>query len=135
MNIWRVIPITFLLAVGGQVNADYAVAYVSKSIDLISGSIYCNGWEGNDYKDFYVYADFSTINVSGDVCHTGVPNEPMTCDAAQDTLVDFFSVTGTCLYTRHPSSDSAEFMCKGRRSELVRIYYDLCSLMHDIGTQ
>jgi len=136
MNTWQVIPLGLFLAVGGQVNADYVVTYFTKSIDLISGSIHCSGWEGNDYKDFYIYADFSTINVSGDICHTAVPNDPTSCDAAHSTLVDFFSDTGACLYTRvPPPSGSAEFMCKGRRPKLVKIYYDLCGLMHELGMQ
>lgn len=134
MNVWRVIPICVLLSVCMQVNAEYYLPYLDKSIDLISGGIYCSGWEENDYKDFYVHAEFSTINVSGDICHTAVPNEPTSCDVAQTTLAEFFSATGTCLYWRaQPPSMSAEFMCKGGRSQLIRIYLELCGLMHEIG--
>lgn len=134
MNIWRVIPIIVFLSVSMQVKADYYIPYLDKSIDLISGGIHCSGWEGNSYKDFYIYAGLSTINVNGDICHTSVPNEPTRCDLAQNNLADFFSETGNCLYWRaQPPSMSAEFMCKGSRSQLIRVYIDLCGLMHEIG--
>jgi hypothetical protein len=136
MNVWRVIQVSCLLLISAQADAEKYLPYIDKSIDLISGSINCSGWEENDYKDFYVYAGFSTINVSGDICHTAVPNVPASCDGAQVALAEFFAATGTCLYWRaQPPSMSAEFMCKGSRPQLIRIYYDLCGFMHEIGTE
>lgn len=133
MNVRRIILVCALLPIPAQTVADHYLPYVDKSIDLISGSIYCSGWEGNDFKDFYLYAHLSTINVSGDICHAVVPNEPGKCDAAQAALDEFFSATGMCLFWRaQPPSMSSDFMCKGGRTQLIRLYYELCGLMHEI---
>ena len=131
MKVWRVIPVSVLFLISVQVNAGYFVVDIKQSIDLISGGIHCSGWEGNDYKDFYIYAGFSTINISGDICHLAVPNTPGSCEAAYSALTDFFAATEICLYWQ-PSSTSADFICKGRRSQLITIYYDLCGLMHQL---
>ena len=139
----RLLVLVLISMLSSTVFGDVYIPKTLKLITMQSVEIYhvstdcwLHEYEGQDpYKSWSVYLGKTTdlsIRDTSDYCSNYTDDVTTSCEEDMVAYLDVISGTDMCELRAHshsPGSAGGEALCKGTRSSVVNMIYELCSIM------